>query len=268
MRIGQAALLMYHRLSDELPARREEWVYTVEPARFVEQMDVLVQGKTAVPDLRALAEGRCPDRSVLVTFDDGCDTDATVALPVLRERGLRASFFLNPALLDRPGHLSWDDVAALLGAGMEVGSHGLDHTLLDDASDAEIERQLKGSKDMLEARLGRGIEALSLPGGTGGRRAARIAFALGYRLVLGSRPGLVSGAPGDRIVPRYALRRGESREQVRALLEQRRSALLRQALRYRATWLVRRALGNGGYQKAKSWIFGRWFAPRAGEGQR
>jgi peptidoglycan/xylan/chitin deacetylase (PgdA/CDA1 family) len=260
--MARALILMYHRLSDELPLDREEWVYTVPPAWFVEQVDRLRERTAPVVALATLTDGRYPDRSVVLTFDDGCDTDATVALPVLKAAGFPATFFLNPALLGSPGRMSWEQVEALLEAGMEVGSHGLDHTLLDELSDEELQRQLEGSKEMLEGRLGRAVEALSLPGGSGGRRAVRIAFASGYRLVLGSAPGRLSGSPRARALPRVALRRGESLEQVAPLFEQRRSALLQQALRYRAAWLARSVLGRGGYKRAKEWIFGRWFAPR------
>lgn len=263
-----ALIVMYHRLSDELPPDREQWIYTVEPGRFVEQMWILLQTETPVVALRALGETGCPPRPVVITFDDGWDTDATVALPQLKAAGFPATFFLNPALLGRAGWMSWEQVEALLEAGMEIGSHGLDHTLLDDLSDAELERQIKGSKDMLEARLGRPVETLSLPGGTGGPRAVRTALAAGYRRVLGSHPGLVLGNPGARALPRFALRRGNGLARAGRLFAQRPSAVLRETARYHAVHIARGALGQGRYERAKGWVFGRWFAPHPGAGER
>ena len=45
------------------------------------------------------------NRSVCITFDDGCETDLIAAAPVLRESGFSATFYLTAGFLGTPGYL-------------------------------------------------------------------------------------------------------------------------------------------------------------------
>lgn len=65
--------------------------------------------------------------SLPITCNDGNLSDATIALPALAARGLKASFFVRVGRIGQPGYL---DAAALreqLSAGMTIGSHGWHH---------------------------------------------------------------------------------------------------------------------------------------------
>jgi peptidoglycan/xylan/chitin deacetylase (PgdA/CDA1 family) len=240
--------MMYHRVS-LLGAPVEEGDYALSAELFERQIELLATEGWPVVSLSALADGVFPDRAVALTFDDGCDTDFRVALPLLRKRRFPAAFFLSPALVGHPGRLDWEQVGELAAAGMQIGSHGLDHTLLTDLSDAELERQLASSKAQLETRLGREVDTLSLPGGTGGARALAVARRLGYRLVLGSRPGLVRSGALPAQLPRYAVRLSEGTEGFRAAIGQRLGFRARQSLRYRGLRLLRRVIGRGAYRQ-------------------
>ena len=252
---NHATVLMYHRLSD-VEVDPEEGDYVVSPASFEAQMSRLAADGRDVAGLTAVLEGTCGPGAVVLTFDDGCDSDARVALPILRRFGLTAAFFVNPARVGDAGRLSWDEVGALLAAGMHVGSHGLDHTLLDGLSEAELERQLGESKRILETRLGVPIETLSLPGGSGGERALAVARQVGYRLVFGSQPGRL-GAPLPFCAPRFAVRRGLGLGGFSALVAQDPRSRWVQTLRYRAMRLMRGALGTERYARLRrEWLSG------------
>ena len=85
--------------------------------------------------LLACAEGR---EDVAITFDDGNASDLEHALPALRERGLRATFFVVAGRLGTPRFLDERGVRALAAAGMEIGCHGMSHPPwrgLDDRHD-------------------------------------------------------------------------------------------------------------------------------------
>src|SRR5262249_60938469 len=77
-----------------------------------------------------------PDKPTLFTSDDGDEDAFTAALPALRARGMRATFFVVSGWI-RPDEahrftrgetgrssLIWPEVRALAAAGMEIGSHG------------------------------------------------------------------------------------------------------------------------------------------------
>ena len=244
----RAVVLMYHRL-DPQAARPEEGDYVLPRPLFERQIAWLVASARPVVPLARLVAGEFEDGAVVLTFDDGCDTDASVALPRLLETGFPATFFVNPATLGQRGRLGWPEVDRLATAGMRIGSHGLDHTLLDGLAPGEIERQLEVSRRLLEQRLQMEVDALSLPGGSGGRAAVEIARQLGYRIVLGSRPGRVRRGRIHLPLPRYAVRRGHGFHGFRAIVQQRLGFRILQAGRHRMLGLVRIALGTHTYAR-------------------
>jgi peptidoglycan/xylan/chitin deacetylase (PgdA/CDA1 family) len=61
--------------------------------------------------------------------------------------------------------LTWDDAVALLEQEHEVGSHTVTHPNLAALEAAEIDRELRESKELLERRLRRGVEHVSAPYG-------------------------------------------------------------------------------------------------------
>ena len=245
MRLPRTTILMYHRVG--VAPNIEEGDYVVPTALFEDQMRLLAAHRRPVVSLVDVAEGRYPDRSVALTFDDGCDTDATVVAPVLRALGFTAAFFVSPALIGQDGRVSWAQLRTLADDGFLVGSHGLDHALLDEVPAQELVRQIVESKQWLETRLDRPVSAISLPGGGGGERALSAAREAGYLLVLGSRPGRVRGPAGGGILPRLAVRRGHGLARFEAALEPRPFVLLGAALRYALLRSARRVLGTRAY---------------------
>jgi peptidoglycan/xylan/chitin deacetylase (PgdA/CDA1 family) len=243
---AHAVVLMYHRV-DLAGARPEEGDFALPSQLFAQQLSWLAAARRPVVSLTQLASGEFEDGAVVLTFDDGCDSDATVALPRLVEAGFPATFFVNPATVGESGRLGWPEVERLAAAGMRVGSHGLDHTLLDGLPPGEVERQLEESRRILEMRLGTEVDALSLPGGTGGRVALEAARRVGYRIVLGSRPGRVPQGRLPVPVPRHAVRRRHGLEGFRAGVEQRLGFRLLLAARYRVLQALRAAIGSDAY---------------------
>ena len=55
----------------------------------------------------ALAKGTLPERALAISFDDGYADNFAVALPILREHGLPATFFVATGFLD--GGRMWND---------------------------------------------------------------------------------------------------------------------------------------------------------------
>lgn len=61
--------------------------------------------------------------------------------------------------------MDWDQVRALRAAGMEIGSHGMWHKMLAKLSDRDLEAELSGSRDALQAQLDCPVHAISYPVG-------------------------------------------------------------------------------------------------------
>lgn len=89
-------------------------------------------------------------QGALITFDDNLSTHLNYALPVLREHRATATFFLNPALLNRDGQMGDDDVASLCAAGMVLGAHNAEHQIVSTMGTAELEGAVAACEAFLE----------------------------------------------------------------------------------------------------------------------
>ncbi|WP_374585073.1 polysaccharide deacetylase family protein [Pseudoduganella sp.] len=101
------AILIYHRV---LPEQDQLFPGEVHRAQFERQLAWLKSRFNVLPLLEAVqlaAQGRLPARSACITFDDGYADNAEVALPVLQQHGLHASFFIATGFLD--GGRMWND---------------------------------------------------------------------------------------------------------------------------------------------------------------
>lgn len=137
----QVPVLLYHNLTP-LPASNEA---TTLPAwEFADQMGWLAaNGYTAITtrDLQTwlAAKGDLPPRPVLITFDDGYESNFDLAYPVLKRLGLKATVFVvTSATGKRPGtypHLTPGELQEMQGSRvMELQAHSHDaHRLVDGA---------------------------------------------------------------------------------------------------------------------------------------
>ena len=77
-----------------------------------------------------------------LTFDDGIPSQLTTAIPMMNERGLRGTFYLNPRGDDWETTLApWREAAA---AGHELGNHTISHTCSRGFADDPNARGLEG----------------------------------------------------------------------------------------------------------------------------
>ena len=111
-------ILFYHRVSDD----RDE--LAVDPKSFAEQMDYLATEAYRVVDVLSaidlLDSGEPLARTVALSFDDGFLDVAENALPILSERGFRATVFVATAVTDGKSVLHVVPEAA---AAPDLGRH-------------------------------------------------------------------------------------------------------------------------------------------------
>ncbi|KMO21013.1 polysaccharide deacetylase family protein [Methylobacterium platani] len=181
---------------------------------FLQRHGRFVGADEAVALLRAGEAMR--ERRFLVTFDDGYADTVEVALPVLREAGVPGILFLVADWLDAPPdsppgpYADRTLVAAWLAAGMEVGSHSLGHARIATISDAAAAREIAGSRDALEAALGRPVRHFACPWGVAERdyrpgRDPDLALSHGYATFFTTRRGVATTAADLAAMPRHVL---------------------------------------------------------------
>ncbi|MGH9792702.1 MAG: polysaccharide deacetylase family protein, partial [Candidatus Acidiferrales bacterium] len=157
-------ILTYHSISEgDSPLK-------ISSALFAEQMAWLTANASviALDQLVGQRTGQIDRRNVILTFDDGYADFYTHAAPVLLRLKLPAIVFLPTAYVGRtngwPGQpgwvkeeplMTWDQIKELANAGMEFGSHTVNHPDVTQLAPADLERELAESKREIEQRTGR-----------------------------------------------------------------------------------------------------------------
>jgi peptidoglycan/xylan/chitin deacetylase (PgdA/CDA1 family) len=154
--------------------------FAISRQQLEAQLDAL-RGRRTI-SLHQLAEGDFRPDDVVLTFDDGTSDALTAVLPILQSRGMRGTFFIVTDFVGQPGYLDWEGVRKLRDAGMEIGSHTVDHVRLGDSSEAEVRRELRESKRILEQQLHQPVEAIAYPYNSSRPWIAVQAREAGYRI--------------------------------------------------------------------------------------
>lgn len=99
--------------------------------------------------------------------------------------------------------LSWEEVRQLSGAGAEIGSHGVNHEIHNQAQPEEIRRfELIQSKVELERQLGRACSFLAFPNGDFTLSSADEVRAAGYKLAFTTQAGTILAGANPYMLPR------------------------------------------------------------------
>jgi peptidoglycan/xylan/chitin deacetylase (PgdA/CDA1 family) len=162
-----------------------------------------------------------PDRAAVLTFDDGYRSMVSEALPVLRQYDVPGILFVPTDYIGgtntfepegwapREPICNWDDLRALMRAGVAVQSHGARHARWSDLTRSEKEHDAAHAKLCLESRLTAPVELFSFPYGDSGGDPGETEWILretGYRAacLYDGNVNVITG-PGDE--RRYHLSR-------------------------------------------------------------
>jgi peptidoglycan/xylan/chitin deacetylase (PgdA/CDA1 family) len=210
---------MYHDLEPE-GGTSGTAPYAISAAAFERQLDTLKNEDYRVigfSELFRIMEGREPrtGREVIVTFDDGYESFASIALPALVARHMTATVFVVAGEIG--GHNRWDAlhpsaprrrlmddrmIRQAIDAGMSVGSHGWLHRDLTVCSAGDAEVEMSRSRDVLRERFSADVDVFCYPFGAHAPSHGRCLERAGYR-------GAVTITSSERRVTsnRYAMRR-------------------------------------------------------------
>lgn len=77
--------------------------------------------------------------------------------------------------------MTWEQLAALDQAGMEIGGHGWYHLYWDRISEFELDREIIQNKQKLEEKLGHEISTIAYPFGSYNDEVIKAVKSAGYR---------------------------------------------------------------------------------------
>jgi peptidoglycan/xylan/chitin deacetylase (PgdA/CDA1 family) len=219
-------VLCYHAVS-------ESWVHrlSVSPRALEDQVRRLLRRRYRPVAAVDVVAGR--GRLLHVSFDDAFRSTLDV-LPALERLRVPATVFACSLLADgglpvpvlSPADerettgedlrtLDWDGLRDLVERRVEVGSHTVSHPYLTRLTDAELDRELRESRERLESELGRRCRYIAYPYGDHDERVRARARAAGYEGAF-ALPGRAK--PVDRFgIPRVGIWRQDG--SVRVLLK-------------------------------------------------
>lgn len=248
-------VLMYHALEDVAhpagAADAGEQRYVLQVSQFREQMDYLQREgyrSFLLKELQALAE--LPEKAIVLTFDDGHESNVTLALPILQEYGFKAEFFITTGWIGTPNFMHEEQIRELHRAGMGIGSHGVTHRFLSDLPDVEVKAELMDSKSVLAACIGVPVTSLSYPGGRMNQLTQQLAQASGYQYICTSVPQLHRQTAVQTGIHRFAVTADLVLESFAGLVQGRGLGALR--FRHGLLAITKAVLGNGLYTRLRS----------------
>jgi peptidoglycan/xylan/chitin deacetylase (PgdA/CDA1 family) len=187
----RSLVLCYHAVS-------ERWERGLAiPERAIERQVRLLLRRRFRPAALAEAATGAP-RLLHLTFDDAYVSVGRV-LPTLERLGVRSTLFVcsgyadggrpldvpelaadAAALPDELATMDWEELAEWAERGVEIGSHTVSHAHLTQIDDAELDRELRDSREQIEDRLRRPCPFVAYPYGDDDERVHAAARRAGY----------------------------------------------------------------------------------------
>lgn len=182
-------ILMYHYISNPPPDADQYRIgLSVSPDNFRAQMKWLKDNGYETLTLDRLVYALnigwppLPPHPILITFDDGYVDCYETVLPILKEMGFKATFFVLTNYADRsqPGYLTWDQMKEMYKAGMDIEVHGREHLDMSGHDSAWLQDNLGGASQAIQTHLGYQPRFLAYPSGKYDGTVISAANQLGY----------------------------------------------------------------------------------------
>lgn len=203
-------VLMYHDLTEQPgPVSGEHGPYVVPAASFRQQLRILTDLGFIGTRLDALLDPASPqvrERRCVLTFDDGHESNCSLALPLLVEAGFSATFYVTAGWIGRAPYMTWGQLREVAAAGMEIGSHSLTHREPASLNPAELRAEMADSRKLLEDRLGRPVLSASSPTGFFNPRMPATVREIGYRALCVGRIALWRDLRDPYRIPRLPVK--------------------------------------------------------------
>jgi peptidoglycan/xylan/chitin deacetylase (PgdA/CDA1 family) len=199
---------MYHSIS--VPPKGASLGELFLPtANFKEQMAYLSdQGYEAVTldQLWSAWQGKgpLPEKPIVLSFDDGYETQYAHAAPVLKELGWPG--VLNLKLLSlAQGEMTATMVKKMIGDGWEVDSHTINHLDVSTLSGPQLQHEVGDSRTMLQKEFGIPVNFFCYPAGKFDPASIAAVKAAGYLGATTVNPGDASPDANPYELPRVRI---------------------------------------------------------------
>ncbi len=210
--VSALVVLQYHHISAKTPTDT-----SIAPARFRAHLDYIQQAGFSVMDIRDLRarlqdDAGLPDKSVVITFDDGYRSVYVNAYPELARRQWPFAVFVNTKAHDEknPLYMSWDELREMSQRGAVIANHTDSHPHLIRQQRYENHRQWQRrrqreigfAEQRIKEEIGRSYRLFAYPFGEYDQALKRHLREEGY-LAFGQQSGPIAANSHHQVLPRF-----------------------------------------------------------------
>lgn len=184
-------ILCYHRFAENCKSS-----LCMPSHIFDRQMKYLKENGYRVISFKELLEfleyrKGIPNKSVIISIDDGYRSIYDIAYPVLQKYNFKATLFIYTDFINTSKNsLTWNQLREMKANGFEIGSHSIYHSDLSrpkqgenlQAYTARIEKELQGSKRIIDKKLAQNTIHIAFPYGRYNSKVLRVCERSGYRI--------------------------------------------------------------------------------------
>ncbi|WP_291561312.1 MULTISPECIES: polysaccharide deacetylase family protein [unclassified Clostridium] len=143
-----------------------------------------------------------PEKSVVITFDDGYIDNYTNAMPIINEFDFDTTIFMVSDFVGNPNFLTESQLKELEKNKINVESHTANHLDLAKLPKEKQREELQQSKDSLNNLLDEKIEYVAYPYGSYNDDTKNITREIGYKMGFSTDSGWASGDDDLFSIPR------------------------------------------------------------------
>lgn len=205
-------VLQYHHVSETTPAAT-----SISPKRFAQHMSWLAENEYDVLAmdelLRLLKKNKpLPDKTVVITFDDGYHSIYTEAWPLLKKYAWPFTVFVNSQHHDEKNaqYMTWAQLREMAEAGVVIGNHSVSHDhmirLRAGEKSADWQRRMRAeiqdAQKRIDKEVGRQAKVFAYPFGEHNPALERLLADLGY-IAFAQHSGPIASFDSHQALPRF-----------------------------------------------------------------
>ncbi len=186
-------VLLYHNVTNSRKASDSDDLY-VHIDDFRDQLDYIVDEGYNVVTVEELYEMRqsgveIPEKTLVLTFDDGDKSSYEIVFPELEKRGLHGSFFVTTRQLGEKGYVTKENLIEMEEAGHDIESQGHNNEDFINSPIFVVHKSMYMSKKILEETLNKEVRFIVYPNSSFNSEVIRVAQDTGYLWGFSTEPG-------------------------------------------------------------------------------
>lgn len=204
-------ILLYHSVGDSVSTAVPRSAFRLHMRRLKRKSNIF-----PLRDLRRPTPATTNQNVTVVTFDDGALDNYTVALPILEEFGIKATFFIVTGCIGgtykgtyfQTRAMSKPQLRELASLGHEIAAHTESHPRLAEIPLREAREEMVRSKRCLEDLIGLPVASFAYPFGQFNEELRRCAGEVGFSFAVTMKEGILTGGEFDWLaLPRLGIER-------------------------------------------------------------